>query len=304
VTSYSLARPVPGNRIVPYGQERTPSDVLPNGHPAFRITQRFDDVNPAFPNLGAHRATDLGNWWCGDQVYAVYGGLAKTIGPDQYGALGIIIDHGAFQSVYWHLNAFTIPRGDAVPVKWGQQIGIVGKTGLGAVCHLHFEIKVNGTRIDPESYLLGAPLVLEDDMNIPAGKHIAQGVVGTRNRLRRDPDTIEGSRVLDTTIFVQVYQLGVKGAPYTLGGVSGDDYAWVGAYGETWYVAQPLVTNIALTPIGSAAIPPNTVEVIKEVPTGITRVQYDALKQTAASLLEQHAAGLTAAAAKVRETNP
>lgn len=256
MTSYTLARPVPGSRIVPFGETRLASDVLPNGRPAFRITQRFNDINPAFPTLGAHRATDLGNFYCGEAVYAVYSGKAQTIGPDQYGALGIIIDHGWGLSVYWHLNAFTIPRGDAVPVGWGQQIGIVGKTGLGAVCHLHFEIKVNGVRIDPEPYLLGAPLVLEDsDVNIPGGKHVTQAVVGVGNRLRRDPMTATGSRVLDGAIFVQVYQVGVTGQPYTLGGVPGDTYAWIGAYGETWYVAEPLLTDIQLTSTGQTLIP-------------------------------------------------
>lgn len=267
MTSYSLARPVPGNRIVPFGQERLASDVLPNGRPAFRVTQRFNDVNPAFPQNGPHRATDLGNWFCGDQVYAVYGGLAKTIGPDQYGALGIIIDHGSFQSVYWHLNGFTIPRGDAVPVKWGQQIGIVGKTGLGAVCHVHFEIKIAGTRIDPEPYLLGAPLVLEDsDVFLPAdGKHLVQAKAMPKTRLRVDPDTPEGARMTQDKIeFVRVYEVGIKGQPYTIGGKASDLFALVGYGGETGYAAQGALFDYELTTSGKDAVPVPTV--VKEVP--------------------------------------
>lgn len=257
MTSYSLAQPVPGPRIVPFGEPRLASDVLPNGQPGFRVTQRFDDINPAFPQLGAHRATDLGNFNCGSPVLAVYSGKAETIGPDQYGALGIIIDHGAFSSVYWHLNAFTIPRGTAVPVNRGQQIGIVGKTGLGAVCHLHFEIKVQGVRIDPEPYLFDAPLVIEDDdVKIPAGLvHLTQGVMGAGNRLRLAPFTAEGSKVLDGVTFVQVYGRGVKGQPYTLGGKTGDTYAWVGVFGETWFAAEPLVTDYQLTATGKTLIP-------------------------------------------------
>jgi hypothetical protein len=278
VTSYALAQPVPGPRIVPFGETRLASDVLPNGRPAFRVTQQFRTIDAYWlsthPNATAqeledaprHRATDLGNFWCGEPVYAVYSGKAQTIGPDQYGALGIIIDHGSFSSVSWHLNAFTIPRGSAVPVNRGQQIGIVGKTGLGAVCHLHLELKVNGVRIDPEPYLFGAPLVIEDDMNLPSGlKHVTQGVVGVRNRLRKDPDTAEGSRVLtdaEGAQFVQVYGLGVTGEAWNLGGVAGNTYAWVGWGGETWFVAEPLVTNLQLTATGKAVIPP----VIKEVP--------------------------------------
>lgn len=257
MTEYRFAQPVPGPRIVPFGENRLASDVLPNGRPAFRVTQRFDDVNPALPQLGAHRAVDLGNFNCGDPVYAVWAGRANTIGPDQYGALGIVIDHGSFSTVYWHLNAFSIPRGTAIPVSRGQQIGIVGKTGIGAVCHLHFEVKVNAVRIDPYPYLFGAPLVLEDDVNIPSGlKHALQAVLGPRNRLRADPMTTEGSRILgDSSLFVQVYGFGVPGEPWNLGGVAGDTYAWVGVFGQTWFVAEPLLTDIGLTKIGQNAIP-------------------------------------------------
>jgi hypothetical protein len=231
--------------------------VLANGHPAFRITQRFDDVNPAFPMNGPHRATDLGNFWCGEPVYAVWDGKANTIGPDQYGALGIIIDHGAFQSVYWHLNAFTIQRGTAVPVKRGQQIGIVGKTGLGAVCHLHFELKVDGNRIDPEQYLLGAPLILGDDMAIPTGgKHLVQAIALPKTRLRVDPFTAEGARLTrDTAEFVRVYEVGFKGQPYTIGGVANDLYALVGYGGEAGYAAHGALYDYGLTPAGQGAIP-------------------------------------------------
>lgn len=284
MTSYALVRPVPGPRIVPFGETRLATDVLANGKPAFRITQRFDDINPAFPTA-PHRATDLGNFFCGDQVYAVWGGKVQTIGPDQYGALGIIIDHGAFSSVSWHLNAFSVPNGATVTK--GQQIGIVGKTGLGAVCHLHFEIKVAGTRIDPEPYLLGAPLVIEDDVKIPANlSHIAQAVVGVGNRLRLVPFSTEGSRILDAALFVQVYGLGVKGQPYTLGGVTSDLYAWVAAYGETWFVAEPLLTGYQLTPTGQRVIP--------EIDCSAQEARATTAEQVSATLAARIAAAKTA----------
>ena len=264
---YDLAQPVPGPRIVPFGEDRLSTDVLPNGRPAFRITQRFDDVNPAFPTNGPHRATDLGNWSCGDQVYAVWDGHANTIGPDQYGALGIIIDHGDFSSVYWHLNAFSIARGTAVPVTRGQQIGIVGKTGLGAVCHLHFELKVNGVRIDPEPFLLGAPLILEDDMTIPSGgKHLVQAIALPYTRLRVTPDTADGSRVLPGSAqFVRVYEVGFKGEPYTIGGVANDLYALVGYAGEAGFAAHGALYDYGLTPAGQGAIPAEVADCSAEV---------------------------------------
>lgn len=137
--------------------------MRPVGNTDFRVTQQFDDINPAFPQYGQHRATDLGNFRCGDPVVAMEAGNARAIGPDQYGALGVIVRHeGDVESVYWHLNAFSIPQGSTVPVTKGQQLGIVGSTGLGAVCHLHIEIKVGGVKIDPEPHIFGAPLEVGD----------------------------------------------------------------------------------------------------------------------------------------------
>jgi hypothetical protein len=246
-----LAQPVPGPRIVPFGEDRLATDVLENGRPAFRITQRFGDINPAFPQNGMHRATDLGNWSCGDAVYAVWDGKAKTIGPDQYGALGIIIDHGGWTSLYWHLNGFSIARGDAVPVKRGQQIGIVGKTGLGATCHLHFELSVNGTKVDPEPHLLGAPLVIEEPV---ASKPLITGTVRAQTNLRTAPSLTSEKRLLENAAPFSVIAQ-AEGASYTVDGRQGTSWLLVRRDRE-WWVAAPLVSNLALTPEGKAILPP------------------------------------------------
>jgi hypothetical protein len=218
-------------------------------------------------------ATDIGNTRCNDPIVAMAAGTVRLVQDNAtaFGApsnaLGVVIDHGSgITTEYWHLNAWTVAHGAQVTA--GQQIGIVGSTGLNTVCHCHVEAKRNGVKFDPEPLMFGGSVTLEDDMNLPSGlKHVTQGVVGVRNRLRKDPDTAEGSRVLtdaEGAQFVQVYGLGVTGEAWNLGGVAGNTYAWVGWAGETWFVAEPLVTGIQLTATGKAVIPP--VEVIKEVP--------------------------------------
>ena len=125
------------------------SDVLPNGRPAFAVTQPFGVVNPAYPHLGPHTGLDVGNFNCGDHVLAAASGTARTM-RDTSGALIVIIRHSdGYETVYAHLAGFTIPTGVSTEVLRGQRIGSVGATGLGAGCHLHFEIKLNGTHQDP-----------------------------------------------------------------------------------------------------------------------------------------------------------
>jgi len=88
----------------------------------------------------------------GTPVKAADGGeviFAGTYG--NYGKL-IKIDHGAgFVTYYGHLSKINVKVGDKVYK--GQTIGAVGKTGNSTGPHLHFEIRKNGTPVNPTKYL-------------------------------------------------------------------------------------------------------------------------------------------------------
>jgi Membrane proteins related to metalloendopeptidases len=63
-----------------------------------------------------------------------------------------VINHGSYKTAYAHQAKVLVKAGDRVAK--GQLIGIIGETGTLAIGkHLHFELWVNGTRIDPEPYL-------------------------------------------------------------------------------------------------------------------------------------------------------
>jgi murein DD-endopeptidase MepM/ murein hydrolase activator NlpD len=67
-----------------------------------------------------------------------------------YGNL-IIIDHGGgIATAYGHQSSFAVGGG---PVSQGQTIGYVGCTGHCFGPHLHFEVRVNGSPVDPLGYL-------------------------------------------------------------------------------------------------------------------------------------------------------
>ena len=88
----------------------------------------------------------------GTDVYATGNGTVIAVLSAQRG-LGkhIIIDHGfGYTSIYGHLSDFKVRIGQKV--QRGEVIGFVGNTGTSVANHLHYEIKLNGTNVDPVNY--------------------------------------------------------------------------------------------------------------------------------------------------------
>ncbi len=141
-----LRNPTQGPRIVPFLVDRTSSDVLPNGRPAFRVTQRFGDPDRYFP--GQHGAIDQGNYNCGDAMLASVAGTVRNV-KDVYGALITeVIESSGARVGYGHLSRFAQDNGAQVSA--GAVIGYVGDTGLGGVCHCHFYRRdANNRLLDP-----------------------------------------------------------------------------------------------------------------------------------------------------------
>ncbi len=64
----------------------------------------------------------------------------------------IMIDHGGgFVTLYGHNSSLTVSVGDTV--SRGQQVAKIGSTGNSTGNHCHFEVRLNGTAVSPESYL-------------------------------------------------------------------------------------------------------------------------------------------------------
>jgi hypothetical protein len=142
----ALKNPSQAPRIVPYGTNRLASDKLPNGRWAFRVTQRFADIDKYFG--GKHGALDLGNYECGDKMLASVSGRVANK-RDSYGALIVEIRESSGAVVgYGHLSKFAVANGAWVNA--GAVIGYVGATGLGGVCHVHYYRRnASGVLVDP-----------------------------------------------------------------------------------------------------------------------------------------------------------
>jgi len=149
----SFYNPVQGPRIVPYLTERKASDKLPNGRPAFRVTQRFNVPDAFFPGR-IHYGMDIGNYYCGDKVLAMRAGLARHL-VDTSGALGIEVTHGSgWKTIIWHVARFRVAHRSKVSK--GQWIADIGSTGLDiGGCHGHVTvIDPNGKLHDPWPLLI------------------------------------------------------------------------------------------------------------------------------------------------------
>ncbi len=90
----------------------------------------------------------------GTPIYATGDGVVKVAGrSDDLGGYGIavLIDHGyGYQSLYAHMSEVKVRQGQSV--KRGELLGLVGSTGLASGPHCHYEVWLNGNKVNPIYY--------------------------------------------------------------------------------------------------------------------------------------------------------
>lgn len=125
---------------LPVSGARLSSNYGTRVHPISGQVKKHTGVDLAAPQGTDIRAAEGGvvivaEWWSG------YGNT-------------VIIDHGDnVWTLYGHIRngGIKVEKGDKV--KRGQKIAEVGSTGNSTGPHLHFEVRINGSPVDPSPYL-------------------------------------------------------------------------------------------------------------------------------------------------------
>lgn len=106
---------------------------------------------------GYHQGVDLLTS-CGTPIYAAAAGVVK-VSQESYGGygVGISIDHviggQRVNTLYGHMTYGSRQVSVGQSVSAGQLIGLIGSTGSSTACHLHFEVHINGSVVDPWAWL-------------------------------------------------------------------------------------------------------------------------------------------------------
>jgi murein DD-endopeptidase MepM/ murein hydrolase activator NlpD len=148
-----IGMPNSGMRLLPAAQF-TSLGIVPTVWPVVgEITGHFGERLDPFSGEGAfHTGLDIASHF-GDVVRATADGVVTEAdsGRTGYGRL-VVIDHGfGLTTWYGHLSAFKTEVG--MHVKAGDAIGLEGQSGRSTGPHLHYEVRVYKTPVNPWRYL-------------------------------------------------------------------------------------------------------------------------------------------------------
>ncbi len=142
---YADGRPLKkGFDIRPVDNARISSGFGTRRHPVLGGLRMHEGIDYAAPSGTPIRAS-------------ADGVVARAGGESGYGNVVKIRHKGRYETVYAHMSRFAPGLHAGSPVKAGDVIGFVGSTGRSTGPHLHFELHVDGTPVDPAVNALPAP---------------------------------------------------------------------------------------------------------------------------------------------------
>ncbi len=126
-----------GQFIWPVGADSITSDFGNRVHPVYGTDKFHSGVD-----IGAADGANIGAADAGTVVYSgVMGGYGNCV----------MIDHGnGYTTLYAHMSSISMSKGDTV--SQGDLVGQVGSTGVATGPHLHYEVRQNGSTIDPMDF--------------------------------------------------------------------------------------------------------------------------------------------------------
>lgn len=139
---FLLRQPVPNGKFrSPYGMRR---------HPITRVRKMHWGVDWSAPR--------------GTPILAAGNAVVEKAGwAGGYGRQTILRHANGYKTSYSHQTAFAKGVKTGARVRQGQVIGYVGSTGLSTGPHLHYEVSVNGNRVNPMKIKLPSGKVFRGD---------------------------------------------------------------------------------------------------------------------------------------------
>jgi len=128
----------PTGLVYPLMGTRISSDFGLRKHPVLKKVRHHGGIDLAAPHSAPIRAVKEGTVVFADP----YGG---------YGKLVVIAHPDGLTTHYGHCDSISVRTGQHI--RAGQVLGTVGSTGRVTGPHLHFEIRRNGTPVDPETMI-------------------------------------------------------------------------------------------------------------------------------------------------------
>jgi len=117
-----------------------------------RLTGGFGERSDPISGEGAfHRGVDISSEY-GTRVIAPANGMVRHADfMNGYGR-AVLIDHGnGITTLYGHLSGFAVTPGQTI--RRGDTIGYVGLSGRSTGPHLHYEVRIGNTPVNPNKYL-------------------------------------------------------------------------------------------------------------------------------------------------------
>ncbi len=108
-------------------------------------------LHPIYKKYMDHTGADIGGKK-GNSIYAAATGKVIFVGKSSGYGNYLDIDHGnGIVTRYAHCSKLLVTKGQSVKV--GDKIALVGNTGTTTGPHLHFEVRINNTAVDPTLFI-------------------------------------------------------------------------------------------------------------------------------------------------------
>lgn len=118
-----------------------------------KVTSKFSyRIHPISGEYLFHSGIDIGADYGDDIKSALDGEVSETDteGLTGYGKYIVVSHSSGASTLYGHCSEIIAKVGDKV--KKGEVIAKVGSTGVSTGPHLHFEVRVNGVKLDPQNF--------------------------------------------------------------------------------------------------------------------------------------------------------